>query len=177
MKIFKTILFFMVIYVVLSSVSRGQTVDQLEKLYDQIKNISCDENKVAEVESLVLIREVALFRLNQGRICLFQPVDGRIIGGVFSGEGVFEFSPPTEIERYQLKRFTERENLKEDFKTLYLLFSDSTGMELERRLDFSFGEVSGGFKSEAESSPERFLKESAGNLWTRVLADILADSS
>jgi hypothetical protein len=177
MKALRMILLLVVIGPAISGIARGQDFDRWGQLYNQIKDIPFDESKVALVESLVLRRDVAVFRLNEGRIHLFEPVGGRIIGAVFVGEGVFEFSPPTEIERYQLKRFTEHESLSEEFEKLCMLFSDSTGMELERVLSFSAAEMVTAPEFLRKDAPRRFLKETGGNLWARVLGDILADSS
>lgn len=177
MRALKMISLWMVIGLAAAGISFGQELDPWANLYGQLKNISFDQNMVARVESLVLKRDVAVFRLNQGRIHAFEPVQGRSIGAVFVGEGVFEFSPPTGIEQYQLRRFTKQENLKEEFEKLYMLFSDSTGMELESNLTFSAAEMMSPPKFMKKDAPDRLLKETGGNLWVRVLADILADSS
>jgi hypothetical protein len=176
MRFVKLLLFWLALHFALTASSAGQDYEQVMKLYDQIKDASLDEQKVAEVESLVLKRDAALFRLNKGKICLLQPIQGKVCGAVFVGEGVFEFSPPTEIEKYQLKRFTKQENLSAEFEELYLGFSDTTGIELEHKLNFSKGEVSGKFKSIMKDFPERLSKTSGRNIWSRILADILTDS-
>jgi hypothetical protein len=158
----------------LSSAQEGQGA---MRIYDQIKNVLLDENKVAEAKSLVLTRDAAVFRLNTGKICLFQPVEGRVTGAVFVGEGVFEFSPPTEIERYQLNKFTEQENLSEAYEELFLLFSDTTAAELEHKLSFSPGEVPLRLASIRSDCHKRVSEEKARNLCCRVLEQFLADSS
>jgi hypothetical protein len=167
----------LVVHLVLITISFGQGNDPVKELYDQIKNGPLGEKKVAEVESVVLKRDVALLRLNKGKICLFQPIQGKVTGAVFVGDGVFEFSTPTEIEKYQLKRFTKQENLSEPFGELYLLFSDTTGMELEHNLNFSEGKISTEFKIIKKHCPGRVIKETGQNLWSRLLADIVTDSS
>jgi len=179
MKSIRFVLVMAVIHIALVVVSSAQEddYDGAMNLYDQIRNASLDEEKVAEVESLVLKRDVAVFRLNLGKISLFRPIEGRVTGAVFVGEGVFEFSPPTEMERYQLKRFTEQENLKEEIKKLSLLFSDTTDAELQRKLSFIKADLPGGAKSRAKDCPKRCLKEAGRNLWCRILADVLADST
>ena len=155
----------------------GQINQQGTEVYNQIKDLSLDGNKIAEVENLVLVRDAAVFRLNQGKICLSQPVNGKVIGAVFVGEGVFEFTPPNNIEKYQLNRFTGHDSLSSPFDELYLLFSDTTAQELEHRLKFTTGEVTGKFKSIISSRPEHIIKETGGNLWCRIMEDVLADSS
>ncbi|MFH1334913.1 MAG: hypothetical protein ABII96_00190, partial [Candidatus Zixiibacteriota bacterium] len=177
MKLIRTILLFGVMYFSLTTIGYGQISQWGTELYDQIKRLSLDEGKVAEVESLVLVRDAAVFRLNRGKICLSQPVNGRVIGAVFVGEGTFEFTPPNEIERYQLNRFTKQDSLNESFEELYLLFSDTTDRELEHQLKFAQGEVTGKFKSIISNCPEHIVKETGGNLWCRLLEDVLADSS
>jgi hypothetical protein len=177
MKCVKLLLFWLGIHFGLTANSSGQDYEQVMKLYDQIKNLSLDEQKVAEVGGIVLKRDVASFRLNKGKICLIQPIQRNVFGAVFVGEGVFEFSPPTEIEKYQLKRFTKQENLSAEFEELYLGFSDTTSMELEHKLSFSKGEVIRKFELIIKDFPNRLSKTSGRNIWSRILADILTDSS
>lgn len=155
----------------------GQTDKQETMVYEQIKDLSLDGNKIAEVEGLVLIRDAAVFRLNKGKICLSLPVNGKVIGAVFVGEGIFEFTPPHDIEKYQLNRFTGQDSLNESFEELYLLFSDTTDRELEHKLEFTTGEVPGKFKSINSNCPEHIIKETGENLWCRLLGDVLGDSS
>jgi len=177
MKLFKIIFYSVIVYFALTLISFGQESDQVKVFYEQIKDAALDEQKVAEVESLVLKRDVAVFRLNKGKIRFFQPINGKVIGAVFVGEGVFEFTPPTSIEKYQLNRFTQQEKLTEVFEELYLLFSDTTDQELKHSLTFIPGEVSGHSKSISKHCSEQVLKETWQNIWTRILADVLTDSS
>jgi hypothetical protein len=177
MKFVKLLLFWLVLHFALTASSAGQDNEQVIKLYDQIRNASLDEQKVAEVEGLVLKRDMASFRLNKGRICLLQPIQGKVCGAVFVGEGVFEFSPPTEVQKYQLKKFTGEENLSPKFEELYLWFSDTTSMELEHKLRFSKGDLPGQFVAIMKDCPRRILEKAGSNLWSRVLADMLTDSS
>ena len=177
MKSVKLLLFWLGLHFALTANSSGQDYEQVMKLYDQIKNASLDEQKVAEVGGIVLKRDVAVFRLNKGKICLFQPIEGKVFGAVFVGEGVFEFSPPTEVQKYQMKKFTGEENLSEKFEELYLWFSDTTSMELEHKLSFSKGEVTGQFITIMRDCPKRILEKAGSNLWSRVLGDMLSDSS
>ena len=177
MKSVRFLLIWSGIYFALTVYSSGQDYEQAIQLYDQIKNVSFDEGKVAEVESLVLKRDVAVFRLNKGKICLFQPIRGKVTGAVFLGEGTFEFSPPTEIEKYQLKKFTQQENLRVKFEELYVAFSDTTDLELEHKLSFSRGTVPGRFATVKKDCPRRVSEKVGRNLCCRILTDLVADSS
>jgi len=177
MKSIKLFLILVVIHFALAGITSAQNHEKIMELYDQIKNVSLDEEKVAEVEGLVIKRDVAVFQLNEGKICLLEPIEGKVTGAVFVGEGVFEFSPPTEIERYQLKRFTEQEQLGEEFKELYLWFLDTTDTELEHKLIFPQVEVPGKLKSVKKDCHKRLMEKAERYLCRCALADILADSS
>lgn len=177
MKPVKLFLLWLGIHFALTAISAGQNFEQAMNLYDQIKNASLDEQKVAGVEGIVIKRDVALFRLNKGTISLIQPIQGKVFGAIFVGEGVFEFSPPTEVQKYQLKKFTGEENLSAKFEELYLWFSDTTSMELEHKLSFSKGEVPAQFISIMKDRPRRILEKTGSNLWSRVLTEMLTDSS
>lgn len=177
MKSIELLLILVVIHFALVSITPALDHEKIIELYDQIKKASLDEEKVAEVESLVLKRDVAVFRLNKGKICLLEPIEGRVTGALFVGEGVFEFSPPTEIEKYQLKKFTEKENLSEEFEELYLWFSDTTGAEIEHKLSFSGGEPPGRFISVHKDCHKRLLEKRGSYLCRDMLVEILTDSS
>jgi hypothetical protein len=177
MRLNKSLLLLVSICLALAANSNGAYAEQVMDLYRQIKNLSLDEQTAARVENLVLKRDVAVFRLNSGKLCFLEPVEGRITGAVFVGDGVFEFSPPTEIERHQLKKFRGQEQLVEEFEELYLAFSDTTAAELKRGADLSKGEMIGRFESMRQDCPKRLLDRTGRNLWFRILADIIADSS
>lgn len=177
MNSIKFLLLLVVIHFALVAISSAQDRNQVMELYDQIKKVSLDEGKVTEVEGIVLKRDVAVFRLNKGKICLFRPIQGKVTGAVFVGEGVFEFSPPTQIERYQLKRFTKQENLSVEFEELYLWFSDTTDTELEHKLSFSKGKVPGEFVVISKDCRRRFLKGKSQKLRCYIMEKFLADSS
>jgi hypothetical protein len=177
MKPIRFILLFGMMFFTLTSIGYGQISQWGTGLYDQIKHLSLDDNKVASVESLVLVRDAAVFRLNSGKICLSQAVKGKVIGVVFVGEGTLEFTPPNDIESYQLHRFTKQDSLNEPFDELCLLFSDTTDSELEHKLEFNAGDVPHKFKSIIGDCPGRYLKQTGGNLSCRLLQDVLTDSS
>ncbi|HKP48032.1 MAG TPA: carboxypeptidase regulatory-like domain-containing protein [Pyrinomonadaceae bacterium] len=80
----------------------------------------------ATVNNVVLKREGATFTLRSGEIYFLAPVEGRMTGAVFFGDGEFTISPPTETEKNSLKIFTDTPELTEQFSTLVLRFTDKT---------------------------------------------------
>jgi hypothetical protein len=177
MRAFKIVLFLLVLCLAMAGINFGQDTLLPLELYKKIKEAPLDETMSAEVENLALTRDVATFRLNEGKICLLQPVEGRVTGAVFMGKGIFEFASPTDIERYQLKRFTEVERLEEEFDWLYLAFSDTTGVELKNKLTFFENSVPGKYEGIRKDSPRRLLDKTGRNLWARIFADMMADST
>jgi hypothetical protein len=146
-------------------------------VYGNLKNLELDETKVAEVESLTLKRDVGIFHLKRGKIYLAKPVLDKVTGAVFVGDGIFEFSPPTQIEKYQLEKFTQNKSLNRRFSELYLRFTDKTFEELEKKLKFLRVEIEGKAKEIKQSSEKRIFKVLGENINNRVLEDLLSDGS
>jgi len=110
-----------------------------DELYEQLVHLAPDQDTLATVNGLTLKRDVATFTLQNGTFYLCTPVGSRVCAAIYLGEGIFSFSPPTEIERQQLYRFYEKDSLWEKFNVLFLLFADSTFEELTRTLSFGKG--------------------------------------
>ena len=150
--------------------------DGLE-IYEKLKDLELDETKVADVESLILKRDVGIFHLKKGKIYLAKSVLDKVTGAIFIGDGTFEFSPPTQIERYQLEKFTQKKSLDQRFSELYLRFTDKTKEELEGKLKFIRGEIEGKAKGIKEKGDKRSLKLLGRNINARVLEDLLFEGS
>ena len=114
---------------------------QYEKSFAQLADIAPDPTRVAAVHGLTLKRDLATFEFIDGQIALFRPVEGRVWGAVFTGQGRFSFRPPTEIERDQLKRYYKTESLVVNFEALAILFADTTLVELASQAKYVPGAV------------------------------------
>jgi len=166
---------FVISLLLLSSISSAQNnnLPNGQEIYNQLKNLELYPNQVASVQNLTLQKDVATFNFIEGKIYILQPVLGKTTGLVFIGEGTFQFTPPTEMERYQLEKFTDNENLSVRFAELYLRFTDKTREELESKLQFVAGEVEGKAKDINGDSRKRALKVLNKNVNARVLEDLL----
>jgi hypothetical protein len=71
------------------------------KDYLQLRNISTSD-EVIEVNNLVLKRDAGVFTFKSGYFFFLAPVEGKITGAVFLGEGTFSLRPPLEAERRNL---------------------------------------------------------------------------
>lgn len=169
-------IFFFVLCIVNFAISWSEGISAFET-YEELKNLSLNQQKIGEVEDIQIEKDVGYFHLRDGKIYLFQPIQDKITGAVFIGDGVFEFTPPTEIEKYQLKRFTGSEALNKNFNELYLRFTDDTAEKLLSELELASGEVPGKAKRIKDSSEDRIKDLLKMNINTRVLADLLADTS
>lgn len=109
------------------------------QVYKQFLDMAPDPAQKAEVENLTLQRDVGRFLLEKGILYLCKPVHGRVYAAIFKGRGTFSFTPPTEVEKVQLARFYKTTTLVQDFKTMFLIFADSTAAQLRQQLDFSPG--------------------------------------
>ncbi|MGH1362960.1 MAG: M1 family aminopeptidase [Calditrichia bacterium] len=111
--------------------------EDYERLFEQLTSLEIDKEQVADVRNLTLRRDAGTFLLQEGKIAFLKPVDGRIHGAVFIGKGSFRMTPPTKVEREQLSRFTEKEEVNQKLKRVFLFFADKTEEELRNKLDFT----------------------------------------
>lgn len=114
-----------------------------EKLYDQLMHLTVDGAAVATVSNLSIKRDEGTFWLQEGKLFLCKPINGRVISAIFEGIGRFYLTPPDFAERQQLNRFYKVDSIKQNFSQLFLLFSDSTLIELKRNLSFVPEQVPG----------------------------------
>ncbi|MBV9957365.1 MAG: carboxypeptidase regulatory-like domain-containing protein, partial [Acidobacteria bacterium] len=88
-----------------------------DSIYQQLRNKAKDANSFsgpyAKVSNLVIKRDAATFTLKSGDIYFLDPVENRITGGVFIGDGEVTVTPPNEIEKKSLTIFTNEPTMTE----------------------------------------------------------------
>ncbi|HSA92809.1 MAG TPA: M1 family aminopeptidase [Terriglobales bacterium] len=100
-------------------------------LYLRLRSVGLDATHVYNVRDAVLDREGVQFIFDDGTIAFTQAVDGHITGAFFEGDGEMLLSPPDQVERASLARFTGSPILTEKFSSAYLRFSDDVFRELQ----------------------------------------------
>jgi hypothetical protein len=85
----------------------------------------------AQVTNLVIKRDAASFTLAAGELYFLPPVEGRVAGAVFVGEGAMALTPPVEYEKRSLALFTGEPSITEQFTKLTLRFTDKTYEEIK----------------------------------------------
>jgi Peptidase family M1 domain len=134
-------------------------------------------------------RDAGTFTFNHGRLAFAAPVAGRVVAAVFTGEGVFELEPPTEMDRRQISRFTKEPKLEDGFREAVFFFSDDSWAQLAKLVNVRSGGDAGATSRALETAQKQYRErlndwwenERTGafpmrNLPARMLAD-LSDSS
>ena len=104
------------------------TYRQLRKNADESGAFS---GNVFTVNNLILKKDAATFTLKSGELYFLAPVEGRVTGAVFLGDGELTLTPPTESEKSSLSIFIDDKVLTEQFNELVLRFTDKTFEELK----------------------------------------------
>ncbi len=66
--------------------------------YQQLRNLTLSGEAVS-VSNFDLKRDAGTFHLHSGTVCFVAPVQGKVTGAVFVGDGNFVLDPPAESER------------------------------------------------------------------------------
>ncbi|HXV73965.1 MAG TPA: hypothetical protein VD713_04485, partial [Sphingomonadales bacterium] len=139
-------------------------------LYDSIKKFELTGG-TAKVNNLAVKRDRVEMTFT-GTFYFAAPVNGRVFGAVFLGQGTFRAeAPPSNFEKDNLRRLLKADVLEADFGTAVLRFSDDTFHLI--------GQGAGGgeampeaTKLAAEFEP-RLRKETGANLSARLAVSVL----
>ena len=140
-----------------------------DSTYQQLRNIGLGGEAVA-VTDLTLKRDAATFHLRSGTVCFVSPVQGKVTGAVFVGDGNLILDPPLPIERSSLKLLTKEDEFSETFSHLVLRFSDATYDEIKK----AGTTASGGCDASLLPDSEKVTRKKVHfNLDARLLQDVL----
>jgi hypothetical protein len=139
-------------------------------LYTQIKSFSLGGGSVT-VSALVLNRDRAQMTFS-GTFYFTTPIDGRVTGAVFVGDGRFSAAvPPSEFEKDNVRRLLGADLVESEFKTAVLRFSDDTFERLNRKP--SGGQADERTQKIANDVEARVMRETGANLSARIALSIL----
>jgi hypothetical protein len=137
--------------------------------YQQLRNITLGSESIS-VEAVDLKRDAATLHLKRGTVCFVPPVQGKVTGAVFVGEGTMTLDPPTADERRSLKLLTKSDEFVESFAHLVLRFTDSTYEELKQSGGRGQGACDDGLLRDSQNVMRHRLHH---NLDGRILEDVL----
>src|SRR5690349_12706784 len=139
--------------------------------YDQLRSFALTGGS-ADVTNLALKRDRVEMTFT-GTFYFAAPVDGKVTGAVFVGDGRISASvPPSEFERENLRRMIGAELVESDFKSVVLRWSDDTfGVIGAAKKDGAV--VPANATKLASESEGRFLVETGANLAARHATSLL----
>lgn len=157
-----------VYFSLLFSVLAAQQTPNSDGNYQQLRNIALLPGAI-NVENLTLKRDAATFVLRTGTLCFVAPVNNKVTGAVFVGEGKLLVDPPIPSERDVLSVLSKEKEYAESFDHLVLRFTDSTYDELK-----SAGKPGGAGCDLAllRNSAKVMRKDINYNLDARILQDV-----
>jgi peptidase M1-like protein len=147
----------------------GATAPNSDPTYQQLRNITLGGEAVA-VNNLTLRRDAARFHLN-GTVCFVAPVQGKVTGAVFVGEGNLVLEPPLDAERRSIGLLTKEAEFSEKFSEMALRFTDDTYDEIKKVGSTASGSCSPGILSDSQNALRKRLRY---NLSARILQDVLS---
>ena len=152
----------------------AQTGGTGKDVYDQIKSFSLTGGK-AEVKDLALKRDRVQMSFT-GTFYFSAPVNGRITGAVFIGQGTFRAGvPESKFETENLKRLLKAENISTGFTSAVLRFTDDTFDVI------GAGKAEGAASAEAQKLAAETngveLKQSGLNVASRLAISLLNNES
>jgi len=142
--------------------------------YDQLKAFRLGQRTV-RVENFALARD-RLQMTFSGTFYLAEPVDGKVYGTVFLGNGELRSEPWSLFEKENLKRLLKQEVVEATFTKAVLRFTDDTAALLATKTT-----VDGAAPPEAQALAseleERLVRETGLNLSARLLLAIATNDT
>jgi len=170
MKLFKL---FLCLILTTPALSSDTGKSELRSIYARFESLVFDAANTAEVNDLVLRRDRATIRLEQGTLYVTEPIRGHITGAVFIGEGRLQLTPPNDIERASVRRFLDKDSLDEKFFAAYFRFADKTISEIEQQVTFGQDEIPDKARELHEKITELFLKDRRVNLTSQIMTNLI----
>jgi len=141
-----------------------------DPIYQQLRNLALGGEAVS-VSNFELKRDAGTFHLRSGMVCFVTPVNGKVTGAVFTGDGTFVLDPPSESERRSLQLLTKENEFSETFSQAVLRFTDSTYEDIKKGGSAASGGCDAGLLKDVQNTSRHKLKT---NTEARILEDVLS---
>jgi hypothetical protein len=136
--------------------------------YQQLRNLTLGGEAVS-VSNFDLKRDAGTFHLRSGTVCFVTPVQSKVTGAVFTGDGNFVLDPPLESERKSLKLLTKEDQFSENFSQAVLRFTDSTYDDIKKGGSPASGGCDVGLLKDSQNTTRHKFKD---NMEARILQDV-----
>jgi hypothetical protein len=147
----------------------AQNAPNSDPAYQALRNLTLGQESF-NVSNFDLKRDAATFHFRSGSVCFAAPVQGKVTGAVFVGDGNLGLEPPPS-ERSMLRLLTKENEFSENFTQLVLRFTDSTYDEIKKSGTAASGDCDAGLLKDSQRATRTRLKE---NLDERILQDVLS---
>jgi hypothetical protein len=147
----------------------AQNAPNSDPTYQALRNLTVASESVA-VSNFDLKRENATFRLRSGTVCFAAPVQGKVTGAVFTGDGNLVLDAPP-AEENMLKLLTNENEFSENFAEMTLRFTDSTYEDIKRAGQATSEACKADLLKDSQRVTRSKLKD---NLEARILEDVLS---
>jgi len=161
---------FSVCLFVLLALSPSTRAQSSNASYMDLRNLSIGTESYS-VTNLDLKRDAATFHFASGVICFTPPVNGKVTGAVFLGEGTLNIAPPDATERNSLKLLSKEDAFNESFQHLVLRFTDSTYDDIKKAGSPGSGSCDNSFFKDTQNITRHTLKT---NLEIHLLSEVLS---
>jgi len=128
------------------------------------------------VKDVTIRRDAGVFTLSNGTVYLYGEVNGQVTGAVFIGEGTLDVTPPSAMERKQLKNVMKTEVLAQKFSSAMFAFTDGTAEELKKAAGTTVA-GSGPAVGLGKEMQELFRVDLKYDLEERLLEDVAREGS
>jgi hypothetical protein len=146
-----------------------------DSAYKELRTIGFSTEPSISVADFTLKRDAAHFQLNSGTVCFLAPVNGKITGAIFVGEGKLLLTPPLPSEQRSLQLLTKQDEFSESFQRLVLRFTDGTYDEIKAA--GKPGPASSCDPGLLADSQFQMRKKLHYNLDARILQDVLSPAA
>jgi Peptidase family M1 domain len=126
-----TFVFAAVLLSIAAPISQAQSSATSDGTYSALRNLTLGTESVS-ISNFDLKRDAGTFRFRSGTICFVTPVNNKVTGAVFVGDGQFLLNPPSETERKSLEYLSKGQPFNEHFERALFRFTDSTYDELKK---------------------------------------------
>jgi Peptidase family M1 domain len=138
--------------------------------YSALRNLSLSSESVS-VSNYDLKRDAGTFRLRSGTVCFVAPVNNKVTGAVFVGDGIFLLNPPSDSERKSLQYLTKAPEFNEHFERALFRFTDSTYNDLKKAGTPASGSCDANILKDSQTVTRHKIKH---NLEIDILAELLS---
>jgi len=160
----------LILFATASHAQNAAPAPNSDPTYQALRTLTLGSEAVT-ITNFELKRDAGTFHLHSGTVCFVAPVNGKVTGAVFVGEGNFVLDPPQEVERKSLKLLTKEDEFSEKFEHLVLRFTDSTYDEIKQGGSPATGGCDAGLLKDSQNTTRHKLKH---NLEARLLEEVLS---